>query len=110
MRLPFCTIVVLVLATAVEFRAADPTPNVRHIRATGTVQALHVSNVQVPALRGPGGRLTLLRLIPNGSRVNPGDLLAEFDRTQQVDDARDARAKVDDLGHQIEQMRAQNRS
>jgi len=105
-----CLTVAFMWGTAVGARAADLAPNVRHIRATGTVQALHVSNVQVPQLRGPGGRLTLLRLIPNGSRVNPGDLLAEFDRTQQVDDARDARAKVDDLGHQIEQMRAQNRS
>jgi multidrug resistance efflux pump len=100
----------LTLGLAVEFRAADPAFNVRHIRATGTVQALRVSNVQVPSLRGPGGRLTLIRLIPNGSRVKPGDLIAEFDRTQQVDDARDARARVDDLNHQIEQMRAQNRS
>jgi len=37
-------------------------------------------------------------------------VLAEFDPTQQVDDARDARAKVDDLSHQIEQNRAQARA
>src|SRR6202008_4118029 len=34
----------------------------------------------------------------------------EFDQVQQQDDARDAKAKVDDLGHQFEQMAAQNRS
>jgi HlyD family secretion protein len=82
----------------------------RHVRSTGTIQAVHVSNVTVPSLRGPGGALTLVSMIHNGSMVKKGDLLAEFDPTQQVDDARDARAKVDDLNHQIEQNRAQGRA
>lgn len=82
----------------------------RHIRSTGTVQAVHVSNIVVPSLRGPGGALTLIHMIHNGTMVKQGDLLAEFDPTQQVDDARDAKAKVDDLGHQIEQNRAQARA
>lgn len=87
----------------------DPT-GARHIRSTGTVQAVHVSNIVVPSLRGPGGALTLIRMIPNGTMVKQGDIVAEFDPTQQIDDARDARAKVDDLGHQAEQNRAQARS
>ncbi|PYT14055.1 MAG: HlyD family secretion protein [Acidobacteria bacterium] len=82
----------------------------RHVRSTGTIQAFRVFNVLVPQIRGPGGRLTLTRLIPNGTQANQGDVLAEFDRTQQVDDARDTKAKVDDLAHQIEQLRAQYRS
>ncbi len=82
----------------------------RHIRSTGTVQAVRVHNITVPQIRGPGGQLTLTRLIPNGTTVKEGDLIAEFDKVQQMDDARDAKAKVDDLNHQIEQMRAQNRS
>jgi HlyD family secretion protein len=90
--------------------AADSGGPVRRIRATGTIQALRVSNVQVPQLRGPGGRLTLIRLIPNGSRVKPGDVVAEFDRIQQLEDAREARAKMEDLSHQIDQLRAQFRS
>jgi multidrug resistance efflux pump len=105
----------IVVGVAAYSAAADQpvsvqTGSVRHIRATGTIQALRVSNVQTPSLRGPGGRLTLIRLIPNGARVKPGDPLAEFDRTQQVDDARDAKAKVEDLTHQIDQLRAQGRS
>jgi HlyD family secretion protein len=87
-----------------------PAPPQRHIRSTGTVQAVRVFNVMVPQIRGPGGQLTLTRLIPSGSQVQAGDPLAEFDQVQQIDDARDARAKVDDLGHQSDQMRAQNRS
>jgi HlyD family secretion protein len=99
----------------VSVRADSPQPDLpdtesRHIRSTGTVQAIHVANVQVPQIRGPGGNLTLIRLIPNGSRVEPGDVLAEFDRTQQVDDARDAKAKADDIGHQTDQARAQAHS
>jgi HlyD family secretion protein len=86
--------------------ASDP----RRVRSTGTIQAVRVSNVVVPSLRGPGGALTLITMIHNGSIVKQGDVLAEFDPTQQVDDARDARAKVDDLGHQAEQTRAQARA
>ena len=54
--------------------------------------------------------MTLTNLIPNGSMVKEGDLIATFDATQQIDTARDAQAKFDDLGHQVEQKRAQNRA
>jgi len=81
-----------------------------HIRSTGTIRAVHVSNVLVPSIRGTGVKLTVTKIIPNGTLVHEGDILAEFDRTQQFDDARDAKAKMDDLGHQIEQQRAQYRS
>jgi len=37
-------------------------------------------------------------------------VLAEFDRTQELDNARDAKAKFDDLSHQVEQRLAQNRA
>jgi HlyD family secretion protein len=94
-------------ATAV----GDQSPaDARHIRSTGTIQAVRVSNIVVPSLRGPGGRLTLVTMIRNGTLVKVGDMLAEFDPTQQADDARDARAKVEDLNHQIEQSRAQARA
>jgi multidrug resistance efflux pump len=52
--------------------------------------------------------MTLTKLIPNGSRVKEGDLIATFDATQQLDNARDAQAKYEDLGHQVEQKLAQN--
>jgi len=54
--------------------------------------------------------MTLTRLVPNGVRVKQGDTLAEFDRTKQLDDARDAQAKFDDLSHQVEQKQAEFRS
>ncbi len=82
----------------------------REIRITGTVEAVQYSKVLVPAFYGQGGSLTLTHLIPNGSRVKGGDPIAEFDATTQADNARDAQAKFDDLGHQAEQKRAQNRA
>ena len=86
----------------------------RQVRATGTIQAVRAHTIQVPQIvtQGTqgGGRLTLVRLIPNGTPVKEGDVLAEFDRTAQLDAARDAQAKFEDLGHQVRQKEAQNRS
>ena len=80
------------------------------IRATGLLRAVKVLAMQVPQLAGQGGRITLVRLVPNGSPVKRGDTIAEFDATKQEDDARDAQAKFEDLGHQVKQKAAQNRS
>ena len=84
--------------------------SVRETRLTGLVEAVHSSKVLVPQIWGQGGATTLTKLIPNGSRVKEGDLIAQFDATQQIDNARNAQAKYDDLGHQVEQKRAQNRA
>jgi membrane fusion protein (multidrug efflux system) len=80
------------------------------IRATGLVRAVKVSSIQVPQIAGQGGRMTLVRLVPNGTFVKQGDTLAEFDRTKQLDDALEAEAKYDDLGHKVRQKVAANRS
>jgi multidrug resistance efflux pump len=83
----------------------------REVRVTGLIQAVRFTGVQVPQITGQGGgRVTLTRLIANGSKVKQGDLVAEFDRTQQMDNAREAQAKFDDLGYQVDQKRAQNRA
>jgi len=41
--------------------------------------------------------MTLVKLVPNGSVVHVGDLVAEFDTTAQIKAQRDAQAKFDDL-------------
>jgi HlyD family secretion protein len=82
----------------------------RELRLSGIVEAIHSSKVMVPQIVGQQGRLTLTRLIANGSRVKQGDVLAEFDPTQQLDAAFIARAKYEDLGHQVEQKISQNRA
>ncbi|HKW99354.1 MAG TPA: efflux RND transporter periplasmic adaptor subunit [Bryobacteraceae bacterium] len=82
----------------------------RRVRATGVVQAVRAFNVMVPRIAGQGGNLTLTALIPNGSTVKTGDLLARFDRTQEMEAAREANAKYQDLEHQVEQKQAEHRS
>jgi multidrug efflux pump subunit AcrA (membrane-fusion protein) len=95
----------------VAHAAAPDTPRTkREVRVTGIVEAVHSSKILVPQIFSQGGPMTLTKLIPNGSRVKEGDLIAVFDSTQQIDLARDAQAKFDDLGHQVEQKRAQNRA
>jgi len=91
--------------------ATAPRPPARHeVRLTGSIQAVHVFTVQVPQIHGQGGRVTLTKIVANGARVKTGDIIAEFDRTQELDNARDAKAKFDDLSHQVEQKQAQNRA
>ena len=95
----------------VTHAAAPDTPRAkREVRVTGIVEAVHSSKILVPQIFSQGGPMTLTKLIPNGSKVKEGDLIAIFDSTQQIDLARDAQAKFDDLGHQVEQKRAQNRA
>jgi len=112
----FCFLVVALCScekTPPVVKAAAPVPvatNSKSIRATGLVRAVKVSSIQVPQIAGQGGRMTLVRLVPNGTHVKEGDTLAEFDRTKQLDDALEAEAKFDDLGHQVRQKVAANRS
>lgn len=94
--------------SALVASAAEPSHSQREIRLTGTVEAIHSSKVIVPQTLGQGGQLTLTRLIPNGTHVTKGDLIAEFDPTQQIDNGLTAKAKYEDLGHQVEQKVAQN--
>jgi len=102
LRQPAAVFVALFLAacsrpTPSVTHAADPTPSVprgkREVRLTGTLEALHSSKILVPQIWSQGGPMTLTKLIPNGSRVKEGDLVAVFDSTQQIDQARDAQAK-----------------
>jgi HlyD family secretion protein len=99
-----------VFCASCEAQPANHVAARHEVRLTGTVQAVHFFTVQVPQIGGQNGRVTLTRIIANGVRVKSGDLLAEFDRTQELDNARDAKAKFDDLSHQVEQRQAQNRA
>jgi hypothetical protein len=92
--------------------ATEPTPAAaaplnREVRLTGTILAIHSSKILVPQIYGQTGPVTLTHIIDNGAQVKEGDLIAAFDATDQIDKARDAQAKFDDLGHQVDQKRAQ---
>lgn len=93
--------------------AADIDTAGSDIRATGKIMAVREFTVQVPqiaGLTGQSSRLTITKIIASGSSVQEGDVLAEFDQTQQLDSAREAQAKFDDLNHQIAQKQAENRA
>jgi len=106
-----CTGGALGTAEAEERSASkDEQPVARELRLTGIVEAISSTKLVVPQLIGQGGQLTLIRLIPNGSRVRAGDVIAEFDSVQQLLAGMSARAKFDDLSHQVEQKAAQNRA
>jgi multidrug resistance efflux pump len=83
---------------------------VRQIRSAGTIQAEKAYTVQVPQIAGQAGRITLVGIVESGVQVEAGEIVAEFDRTQQLDNARDTQAKFDDLTHQVEQKQAEFRS
>ncbi len=86
------------------------TPEKPVLRVTGITQAQQAVSIRVPQISARESRLTLVRLIPNGSNVKAGDIVAEFDRTQFMDEAIEAEARMNDLGHQWEEKRAQTRS
>jgi multidrug resistance efflux pump len=82
----------------------------REIRITGLIQAVHSVKIFVPQIQGQFNTMTLTQLVDNGTHVAQGGLIATFDPAQQLDAARDAKAKFDDLVHQIAQKIAENRA
>jgi HlyD family secretion protein len=88
----------------------NPLPH-HQVRATGKVRAVRSYAIQVPQIIGQNSsRLTLIKLAANGAEVREGDVVAEFDGTQEAENARQAQARYDDFSHQVEQKQAQNRA
>jgi len=83
-------------------------PRSRTVRLTGTLEAVRSTRVVAPALTGPTPRMTLTRLVPNGSRVEAGEIVAEFDPLEQIDQARQAAASYESLSYQVRQKQADN--
>lgn len=83
-------------------------PRVRTVRLSGTLEAIRSTRVLVPALTGPTPAMTLTRLVPNGATVQKGDVVAEFDPLEQLDQARTSAARYEDLSFQVRQRQADN--
>jgi multidrug resistance efflux pump len=66
------------------------------------------TRVVVPQITGPAFRMTLTHLVPNGKQVARGDLVAEFDPLEQLDEARESAARYEDLAYQVRQRQADN--
>ena len=80
----------------------------RTVRWTGLLEAVRSTRVSVPQVTGPTFRMTLTRIVPNGATVAKGDVIAEFDPLEQLDQARQSSAKFDDLSYQVRQRQADN--
>jgi HlyD family secretion protein len=76
-------------------------PMVRTIRVGGTLAAVHFSGVSAPALRGTRFQLTIVRVAPAGTHVQPGDTIAEFDRQAQKQSFDDHEAAYNDQNDAI---------
>lgn len=96
--------------TAPMDRPARTASGDKEVRITGLVQAQQSYSVRVPQISTQNSRVTLVKLIPNGTRVQKDAILAEFDRTTLLDNEREAQAKLDDLNSQLDEKRAQIKS
>src|SRR5687768_1845593 len=84
---------------------------VRAVRLSGTVEAIQSMTISAPRLSGPNANsLVITRLVRAGSTVKAGDLLVEFDRQQQLTNALDRRAELQDLEQQIRKREAQEQA
>lgn len=101
-------LVVPITAAAMLLVAGEPARPT--VRATGVIRAVHSITVLVPRIPGHGGNLTLATLARNGTSVAQGDLIAAFDRTNELKLLQDAQSKLDDLNHQIETKKAEQTS
>jgi HlyD family secretion protein len=84
---------------------------VRAIRLSGTVEAVEFTTIAAPRLAGPGSNsLIITKLVRPGATVKAGDLIVEFDRQDQIKNALDKRAELQDLEQQIAKREAQERA
>jgi multidrug efflux pump subunit AcrA (membrane-fusion protein) len=86
----------------------EATTGSRTVRWSGTLEAVRSTRVSVPHVTGPTFRMTLTQLVPNGARVARGDVVADFDPVEQLDQARESAARYDDLTFQVRQREADN--
>ena len=82
----------------------------RKVRLTGVIEPRRSVRVVVPQPSPPATRLTLTSIVPHGSVVASGDVIARFDPIEQAALARDASAKFKDLSEQVRQKEAENRA
>ena len=84
---------------------------VRTVRLSGTLEAVHSYSVLAPRLTGGDeGQMILTKLARGGTRVKPGDLLAEFDREAQLRAFIDKQAEYRDLDNQIASKQAEQQA
>ena len=85
-------------------RSAGPSHT---LRLKATTEAVRSRAILAPLLSGEQiGSLTIIRVVPAGAHVKPGDPLVEFDRQGQVKVAVDKKAEYENLASQVMQEQA----
>lgn len=80
---------------------------IRSVRLNGTVEAVQATAIAAPRLAGQNqNSLVVMRLVKAGTTVKPGDPLVEFDRQEQIRNAQDRRAELNDFDQQIKKRKA----
>ncbi len=79
------------------------------LRVAGSISAGHFSNLSAPLLQAPdtGRGLTLVFLVPSGSQVKKGQVLAEFDSQDIKDHLDDVEANIVQAQLDITRRKAQ---
>ena len=86
---------------------ADSRASASQVRLTGKTQAVTSRAILAPVLSGQQfSTLTVVRIVPSGSRVKKGDALAEFDRQAQLRDYVDKQAQAEDQNGKVLQAQA----
>jgi HlyD family secretion protein len=93
-----------------------PASNVTHplaavsgqiLRLKGTTEAVQSRAILAPLLSGQQiGALTIIHLVPGGTKVKRGDFLVEFDRQAQMRDIVDKQAEYQKLVDQVAEEQA----
>jgi multidrug efflux pump subunit AcrA (membrane-fusion protein) len=93
--------------TSTISQASLATGSSRILRLKGTTEAVQARGILAPQLAGQQvPTLTIIHLVPGGTRVKKGDLLAEFDRQAQMRDFIDKQAEYQKLVDQVAQEQA----
>jgi HlyD family secretion protein len=77
------------------------------LRLNGKTEAVRSRAILAPLVAGQQvSTLTIVKLIPSGTRVKQGDLLVEFDRQAQLRDSIDKQAQADDQNGKVLEAQA----
>ena len=83
----------------------------RILRLSGTVSPVQYYGVQAPRLSGQtSSNMVITKIAKNGTQVHTGDILAEFDRQNQMKNILDKQAEYDNLVQQIRRKQADHDS
>lgn len=83
----------------------------RILRLSGTVSPVQFYSAKAPRLSGQmSGNMVITKIVKNGMQVHMGDVLAEFDRQNQMKNILDKQAEYDNLVQQIRRKQADHES